>query len=184
MSFVAKNHPQQVAARGADDDTDDRRTPAEVFEPLHAEHGFTLDAAASEANAKCARYFTRFTDGLAQSWAGETVWLNCPYSNIYAWLLKALSEVAWGRCPKVVLLLPANRPEQSWWHDLLEPIRDRGLGVSTRYLRGRTRFEGPNGALKPKKSASPRSHGGGIRPPFGCVVVTIVPPALEKRSGP
>lgn len=176
MSFVPRNHPQQVAAQGALDEVDDRRTPADLFEPLHAEHGFTLDVAASAANAKCARYFSVDVDGLAQSWAGETVWCNPPYSSLYAWTLKALLEVAWGRCPKVVMLLPANRTEQAWWQDLIEPIRDRGFGVRTKNLRGRTRFEGPDGALKPKKSTSPKSHGGGVRPPFGCVLVVIEPP--------
>lgn len=182
MSFVARNHPQQVGARGADDDTDDRRTPSAIFDPLHAEHGFTIDVAASAANAKLPRFFDRFEDGLSRSWAGEVVWCNPPYSALFAWVEKALAEVRCG-CLKVVMLLPSNRTEQRWWQELIEPVRDRGLGVATRHLRGRTKFDGPAGAIKPKKSTSPLSHGGGIRPPFGCVVVVIEPLRATPGAG-
>jgi phage N-6-adenine-methyltransferase len=165
LGFKAKNHPQQLQLRGALDDTDDRRTLPDVFDPLHAAHGFTLDVAANEENAKTERYFTLQRSGLKQSWAGEVVWCNPPYSDIRPWVEKALAETR-ARCPKVVMLLPANRCEQGWWHDLIEPIRDRGLGITTEFLKGRPRFGRPN-APKAKK---------GDRPPFGLVVVTIEGP--------
>ena len=47
--------------------------PPQVFDPLNAEFGFTLDPCATAANAKCAKYFTEADDGLTQSWAGERV---------------------------------------------------------------------------------------------------------------
>jgi phage N-6-adenine-methyltransferase len=166
--FFAKNLPRQVRRSGADDKVDDRRTPDRIFDPLHAEHCFTIDAAASAENAKCAAFFDRAADGLAQSWAGHVVWLNPPYSDLYAWTAKALAEVA-GGCLKVVMLLPANRTEQRWWQDLIEPIRDRGLGVTTRYLRGRVQFERSDGA--PIK----RAKLGGRNSPFGNVIVIIEP---------
>ena len=43
-------------------------TPDSVYKPLHAEFQFTLDAAASEDNAKCAMYYDQALDGLQQSW--------------------------------------------------------------------------------------------------------------------
>lgn len=60
---------------------DDRRTPSNVYDPLHAFHRFTLDVAASADNAKCARFFDEEMDGLSRSWAGETVWCNPPFSD-------------------------------------------------------------------------------------------------------
>lgn len=161
--FKSANHPQQVAKRGALEDIDDRRTLPEVWDPLHAEHGFTLDVAASSLNAKTARFFDLKTNGLVQSWAGETVWCNPPYSDIGPWVTKALAEVRSG-CPKVVMLLPSNRTEQRWWQDLIEPVRDRGLGVTVRFMRGRPRFGWPKEKPRTLK---------GDRPPFGLVVVTI-----------
>lgn len=177
LGFKGKNHLQRrdpktgrltddiaAAAAESDDDVDDRRTPATVFDPLHTEHAFTLDAAANAENAKCPRYFDRSVDGLSQSWAGEVVWCNPPYSALAAWTRKALAEVASG-CPKVVMLLPANRTEQRWWQELIEPRRDAGVGVRTRFLPGRARFGTP-------KNPDGRWY---TSAPFGLVVVTIEP---------
>jgi phage N-6-adenine-methyltransferase len=117
------NHPQQTARRGALDVVDDRATTAEVFDPLHALHRFTVDVAAATHNTKCERFYDAVTDELAQSWAGERVWCNPPYSAIAPWVEKAWLSVD---AEVVVMLLPANRTEQVWWQELVEPFRDRG----------------------------------------------------------
>lgn len=168
-----RNHPDEVRKRGGvDEKVDDRHTPDKIYLPLHTAHGFTLDVAASASNTKCARFFNRETNGLAQSWAGEVAWCNPPYSSIRAWIEKALHEVAHG-CKKVVLLLPANRSEQGWWQDLIEPVRDRGAGVSTTFLRGRPSF----GNVRTRDGRE------GCYAQFGCVVVVIEPCPLPS-SGP
>ncbi len=65
-------------------------TPPEVFDPLHREFGFTLDACATAKNTKLPRFFTEGKNGLEQSWRGERVWMNPPYGKeIYAWTRKA-----------------------------------------------------------------------------------------------
>ena len=94
VGYKARNHPQQVASHGARPDIDDRATPPEVFGPLQGRFGFTVDAAASAANAKCPRFWTYEDDGLAQPWAAERVWANPPYSypNLPAWVAKAWQE--------------------------------------------------------------------------------------------
>lgn len=162
VGFRPRNHPQQVGQRGRDVDTDDRGTVAEVFDPLDAELGpFTVDVAASAHNAKCRRYYTAEIDGLAQSWAGETVWCNPPYSAIAPWVRKAWHETHRGECRRVVMLLPANRTEQRWWQDLVEPYRDRGIGLTVRFLAGRIRF------LSPGQT----EIGADERPPFGCCLL-------------
>lgn len=164
MSFVSRNHPQQVAARGALDEVDDRGTPWEVFAPISERFGgFTLDAAAAKHNAKCERFFTRADDGLARSWAGEKVWCNPPYSDLAAWVAKANHEIATiDPAVLIVMLLPANRTEQAWWQDHIEPYRDGRdpSGPRTEFWRGRTRFIRPGQTdIKPNE-----------RPPFGCVL--------------
>lgn len=162
MSFISRNHPQQVARRGPLDEVDDRTTPWEVFEPLDRRFGFTVDAAASPRNARCERFWTRQDDGLEQSWAGERVWCNPPYSGLAHWVRKAHEEIR-AHAELVVMLLPANRTEQGWWQDWIEPYRDgrdRRFGPRTEFWRGRTRFiQAGQTEIKPNE-----------RPPFGCVL--------------
>lgn len=60
---------------------DDWGTPQDLFDALNEEFNFTLDPCADNNNHKCAKYYTIEQDGLAQSWAGETVFCNPPYSR-------------------------------------------------------------------------------------------------------
>lgn len=163
VGFKAGNHPQQTAKRGATE-RDNLGTDPTLFAKLHERFWFTLDVAASPANAKCRRFFTLEDDGLTKSWSLERVWCNPPYSDIRAWVEKAWAEWNQGRPTRpqvIVMLLPANRPEQAWWQELVEPYRDRGDGFRTEFLRGRQRFVMPGAeAIGPNE-----------RPPFGCVLL-------------
>jgi len=164
VGFKAQNHPQQSAKRGAVDHIDDRRTPPEVVAMAAemADGPFTLDVAASSENAQCADFYTLADDGLAQSWHGR-VWCNPPYSDCAAWVRKASDEWATGRTEAIAMLLPANRTEQAWWQDYIEPNRGPWDRLRVKFLRGRTRFGHPEGWQVPVK---------GDRPPFGlCLVV-------------
>lgn len=108
-------------------------TPPEVFDPLHREFAFTLDPCATVETAKVPRFFDEAADGLAQSWAGERVWMNPPYGReVYAWTSKARTEVTRG-AELVVGLLPASC-DLAWWHD------DIVGHAEVRYIRGRVRF--------------------------------------------
>src|SRR5688572_26829821 len=111
---MPRNHPQQVAVLGVDDSVDDRRTPDGLFREQHHVHRFTIDVAASDLNKQLPRYFTRADDGLAQSWKGERVWCNPPFSDVGPWVEKAWDAMR-GGCELVVMLMPANRTEQAWW---------------------------------------------------------------------
>lgn len=157
--FRGQNHPQQVAAPRAATSVDDRATPWELFNPLHERFRFTLDACASPRNAKLPRYRSIEDDGLAAEWHGERVWCNPPYSDIRPWVEKALRPAA----ELVVLLLPANRTEQGWWQDLIEPVRDRGGIVRVEFLRHRQRFIRPD-----RDTIMPND-----RPPFGVCLVIV-----------
>lgn len=160
VGFKARNHRQQVLVRGASAAVDNRATTPETFAPLNERFGgFTIDVAASADNAKCARFFTHEDDGLIQSWAGERVWCNPPYSDCGSWVEKAwLEEDA----ELVVMLLPANRTEQRWWQAMVEPFRDRADSrLRTEFLPGRLRF-----IAHDKDRVEPNE-----RPPFGCVLL-------------
>lgn len=92
MSFVARNHPQQVQVNGVDTEVDDRATHPVDFAPLNDRYAFTIDVAAAAHNTKCERYFDRAADGLIQPWSDESVWCNPPYSDITPWIRKAWDE--------------------------------------------------------------------------------------------
>lgn len=157
MSYVPKTHPQQ----GYNEAVDDRATTWEDFGSLADRFGgFTVDVAASAHNAKCERFYDREVDGLAQDWTGERVWCNPPFSVIPPWVEKAWAEA--DRVELIVMLLPANRSEQRWWQNLVEPLRDRdGSALSVEFLPGRMRFVKP-GADMVKMNE---------RPPFGCCLL-------------
>jgi phage N-6-adenine-methyltransferase len=164
VSFISRNHPQQVAVRGALDEVDDRGTKPEFIATLEERFGkFTLDVAAAPHNAKAPTYYTRADDGLEEPWNGR-VWCNPPYSDCGAWVRKAWGE--WARLggpSSIVMLLPANRVEQGWWQDHVEPCRDKpGSPLRVEFLRGRMRFDHPPGWVKPEK---------GDRPPFGLALL-------------
>lgn len=51
--------------------TDEWATPRDLFDELDREFHFETDVCATKENAKCARFFTRQQDGLAQKWGGR-----------------------------------------------------------------------------------------------------------------
>ncbi|HEV8228972.1 MAG TPA: DNA N-6-adenine-methyltransferase [Candidatus Limnocylindria bacterium] len=110
-----------------------QRTPDDFFRALDEEFHFTLDAAASDANAKCPRYFTQVDDSLSLDWAGEIVWLNPPYGrDIDRWLAKSYAESTRGAT--VVVLVP-SMTETAWWHNWAMPF-----ATEIRFVRGRLQF--------------------------------------------
>lgn len=156
-AVASKNHPRYK--RAVDDTVDDRCTPDAEFWAFNKRFGFTVDAAASAANARLPRFWTRESDGLSQSWAGERVWCNPPYSHLRPWFEKAWLET---KAPLVVMLIPGNRTEGPPWQDLIEPYRDRTGGVITvEFLPGRIRFKKPGEAVSSGRN----------RPPFGCCLL-------------
>jgi phage N-6-adenine-methyltransferase len=161
VGYQARNHPQQTAKRGADSAVDDRAITAEDFASLNDRFRFTVDAAATTANARLERFWTVDDDALMLPWTGERVWCNPPYSHPGRWVEKAWAE--WDRMPPelIVMLMPANRTEQQWWQLLVEPFRDRHHGLRVEFLPGRMRFL-RNGA----PAITPNE-----RPPFGCCLL-------------
>ena len=76
-----------------------------LFKNLHHEFCFTLDGAATKHDA----LLPRFTDDISrQSWDGERVFCNPPYSDIPSFLLKA------AEADLAVFLIP-HRANTSYW---------------------------------------------------------------------
>lgn len=169
LRFHARAHPQQVTKGPGlfdlpplppGEDVDDRGTDPAWFAEIDKRFRFTVDVAAAEHNAKLPRYFDKTADGLAQSWAGERVWCNPPYSDIRPWVQKAWASFT--DTPLIVMLLPANRTEQGWWQEQVEPARDRpDSSLRVEFLPGRLRFIAPG-----RSTIGPNE-----RPPFGCCLL-------------
>ena len=120
-------------------------TPQDLFDRLNEQHGFTLDVCAEEWSAKCDKYFTKETDGLAQNWSGDVCFMNPPYGReIKQWMEKAVKE--WKAGAKVVCLVPA-RTDTAWWHDY-------AMQGEIEFLRGRIKFVHPDGG-KSQSAPSP-----------------------------
>lgn len=169
---------------------DERETPQDLFDDLHREFGFTLDAAATEINAKLPRFSTQYgtctqagddlhdwdpRDGLTFPWENEIVFCNPPFSQLQLWMMRGWTGGT------VVMVLPQNRQEQRSWQTLVEPYRDRvGSLLTTRNMPNRRHFtiNGGQPIINPKtgKRSSPE---------FGLVILIWdrrVPPSLNVRS--
>jgi hypothetical protein len=105
----------------------DRPTPREFFEKLHARFRFTVDGAANPdgSNSMLPRWFAAY-----QSWEGERVFCNPPWSDIAPFVL--LASTAEFAC----LLVPA-RTNCRWFHKALE------LGAKPDFFLGKPNFGGP-----------------------------------------
>ncbi|MGS8377848.1 DNA N-6-adenine-methyltransferase [Escherichia coli] len=129
--------------------SDDWRTPYRLFHNLHREFNFSLDGAATEHDA----LLPRFTDDIHnQSWVGEKVFCNPPYSDIPSFLLKSSeSDLA-------VFLIP-YRPHTTYW---LEHIFTNPLCHEIRILHRAVKYLPPAG-----------HNGLVVRAPFPAAVVVF-----------
>lgn len=127
------------------------------------------DAGPGKVCPKCGRRMPSGIDGLRQRWDGH-VWCNPPFSDLKPWV-----DYAWLKCgaadvKTITMLLPANRTEQPFWQQGVEPFRDRGVipvaggraSLETCFTPGREQFGIPG---NPERKNTKNS------PPFGCVLL-------------
>lgn len=113
-------------------------TPRGAFEWANDRWGpFSLDAAASEWNAKCDRYYSEKDDALTQEWTGR-VWCNPPWSNIQPFVEKAIDAVFYSMTAEIVVMLLPVRGGLKW----TEMVR---RFAEERPIRGRLKFDPPPG---------------------------------------
>lgn len=122
-------------------------TPQAFYDRLNKHYGFTLDPCATKQSAKCEKYFTESDDGLNQSWAGETVFMNPPYGRqIGKWIKKAHDEAKNNKGTTVVCLIP-SRTDTKYWHDYCMQAHE------LYFVRGRLKFGNSNSSGQKNNSA-------------------------------
>lgn len=110
-------------------------TPQDFFDELHEKYEFTLDAAATDENAKLPNYYTVEDDALKQKWEGR-VFVNPPYGReIKHWVEKAYKESLEPYNECVVMLIP-SRTDTIYWHEYIF-----GKAKDIDFLKGRLKFE-------------------------------------------
>ncbi len=117
---------------------DDWETPPYFYNILDKEFHFTLDPCASDENHKCQKYYTIKENGLKQSWAGETVFINPPFSEKDAWIKKCWEEINFVDNPAktVVMIIPATTDTKSWHYYVMQ-------ADEVRFCFGRVNFKYP-----------------------------------------
>ena len=109
-------------------------TPQALFDKLNEEFHFTLDPAATKANAKCNKFYTKKENGLLQSWEGEKVFCNPPYGR---GIKDPRNSKAVGSKAHVAVLLIPARTDTKWFQDWVLPYANE-----IRFVRGRVNFVG------------------------------------------
>lgn len=72
---------------------DEWLTPTDLYDMLNKRFRFTLDPCTTDRNPlNTPRSYTKKEDGLIQEWRPGPVFMNPPYSNVYAWCSKAWIE--------------------------------------------------------------------------------------------
>lgn len=91
-------------------------TPREVVEYMAERYGkYDLDAAASEDNKVCDKFYSKETNCLKRWWGSKKhVWLNPPYSNPDPFVLKAIEQMEHDN--QIDILLPADN-STAWFSD-------------------------------------------------------------------
>ena len=105
-------------------------------------------------------------DGLAQPWLKPDfsafdqhrhpwgIWCNPPFDDLEAWVAKAWVTMAVAERERrrvvIAMVMPANRPEQPFWQDHVEPYRDGPsrwfeckARLTTHYPPGRVKYGHP-----------------------------------------
>jgi len=130
---------QSAGAVGFSSKSADWDTPQVFFDKLNKGFDFTLDPCATEASAKCKKYFTEEDDGLVQEWGGHRVFVNPPYGRkIGAWIKKGYEESK--KHNTIVVMLIPSRTDTKWWHDYIMKAKE------IHFVRGRLKFGGSDNA--------------------------------------
>lgn len=132
MEDESKDIPHSVHFSSASNTWD---TPDDFYQKLNEVWNFTLDPAAMDDTAKCSKYYTPETDGLAHSWEGETVWCNPPYGReISKWFKKMEEEFRTNGT--TIVALPPARTDTRYFHDYVQ-----GSATAICFVKGRLKFD-------------------------------------------
>ena len=161
LAVLAPNAKRRAPERsywgeGDKQERDSRFTPADFMEAVYQAFGpIDLDPCAhclSPVVAKRRIMLEEGGDGLTDTWSGDLVYLNPPYSQLLVWLRRAHAQWQQGNVKTVVCLIPV-RTDSAWFHDTLSKDADIFL------LQGRVKFLDTNGK--------------GQHTPFSLMVLTL-----------
>lgn len=112
-------------------------TPSYLFDPLHEEFHFTIDAFASAENALLDKYWTEKDNAYEKSWRNHRVFANPPYSrgHVKMTFLKAMNETRSGNCKLAVLLIPTYT-ERDWYRDYKHLCETRFVDHRIKFIGG------------------------------------------------
>ena len=104
--------------------SDEWATPQAIYEALHAEFHFEVDAAATRDNKKCPAYYGLdhvlpcYQDALIADWREVATrhWCNPPYSRCREFVAKAAAERVRG---VLTVMLVAAWTGTRWFHEHL-----------------------------------------------------------------
>lgn len=129
----------------------DYSTPWRLVDAIEEAIGkrFTLDVCASAKSAKAPKFYTEEMDAFRQDWAADAgngaAWCNPPYADGWpAAFLTSAGNRSWREGLTTVFLLPANKTDQAWWHDMVIPFH------AVWDVRGRVDFLDPETGEVPK----------------------------------
>lgn len=111
--------------------SDEWATPQLLFNRLNDIYKFTLDPCATAENAKCEKFYTKEQDGLKQSWVGERVFCNPPYSQISLWVEKSAVLES-----ELTLTLIPVRTDTKWFHQFI----NKHPNIYIEFIKGRLKF--------------------------------------------
>ncbi len=122
-------------------ESQDRRTPKDMFDELDKIFNFQLDpctSASKPGNLGTPHYYTKKDDGLRQNWSKyKSVFVNPEFAYMPVWLDKSYYE-SLDSCT-VVVLAPV-KAETQWWHTYA--LNEDGRGADEIWwVKGRTTFE-------------------------------------------
>lgn len=125
-------------------------TPDWLFEKLHEEFCFQMDACASAQNAKCEAYIDEEQDCLATEWnigavsrfANSAAWMNPPWGRRIGRFIQRAHEQSKRHRMIVVCLLPAST-DTRWWRDWVWSASE------VRLITGRLHFTRDDGYTGP-----------------------------------
>jgi len=122
--------------------TTEWETPDYLYKEYDDKYHFDLDAAATPANAKCKKFFTKEDNGLQKSWKGYTVWLNPPYDakNLRDFTTKVIDQVE--KYGIIVVMLVPVKTDQPWWHWLWDKYTKAKWPMEYDWILGRLKFVG------------------------------------------
>lgn len=91
-------------------------TPSELVAWMESEYGdYDIDAAASEDNAVCEKFYSKETNCLKRWWgSNKHIYLNPPYSNITPFVKKAIEQMEHNN--QIDMLLPCDT-STGWFYE-------------------------------------------------------------------